>query len=117
MEQMKEEKDNEIMNITEKYQTKIRTLKTELNDGSQQIESLRAEKVNVYFEDYFTKWIKDLINVKYHHLSSSSVVLIHCFILSCKMMKYTKTIMTKWWQRKKQKNKTLHKQQKKKSSI
>ena len=60
---MKEEKHNEIMNITEKYEKKIRTLKTELNDGSQQIESLTAEKVNVYFGDYFTKCIKYFISV------------------------------------------------------
>ena len=48
MEQTKEEKDNEFKNITEKYDTTVSKLKTELNDGSQQIQSLRAEKVKVY---------------------------------------------------------------------
>ena len=48
MEQMKEEKDNEIKNITEKYETTVSKLKTELNDGNLQIQSFRAEKVNVY---------------------------------------------------------------------
>ena len=48
MQQMKKEKDNEIRNITEKYETAVMKLKTELNDGNLQIQSLRAEKVNVY---------------------------------------------------------------------
>ena len=63
MEQTIEGKDNEIRNITEKYETTINKLKADLIDGSQQIQILRAEKVNVYFEEYFTKCIKDLINV------------------------------------------------------
>ena len=63
MEQTIEGKDNEIRNITVKYETTINKLKADLIDGSQQIQILRAEKVNVYFEEYFTKCIKDLINV------------------------------------------------------
>ena len=63
MEQTIEGKDNEIRNITVKYETTINKLKADLIDGSQQIQILRAGKVNVYFEEYFTKCIKDLINV------------------------------------------------------
>ena len=48
MQQMKKEKDNEIRNITEKYETAVMKLKTELSDGSEQIQNLIAEKVNVY---------------------------------------------------------------------
>ena len=47
MKQIKEEKDNKIRNITEKYETTTRTLRTELKDSSQQIESLKAQKVNI----------------------------------------------------------------------
>ena len=47
--QMKEEKDNEIKNITEKYETAVKKLSTELNDGSQQIQTLMDEKVNFTF--------------------------------------------------------------------
>ena len=48
MEQLKEEKDNEIRNITAKYETTVTKLKAKLSDGSLQIQTLRAEKVNAY---------------------------------------------------------------------
>ena len=51
MKQIKEEKDNEIRNITEMYGTTVNSLKTELNNGSQQVQSLKAEKVNVYLSN------------------------------------------------------------------
>ena len=60
---MIEGKDNEIRNITEKYETTINKLKADLIDGSQRIQILRTENVNVYFVDYFTKCIKYFINV------------------------------------------------------
>ena len=44
-----EEKDNEIKNITEKYETTIKKLRTELDDSSQQIQILMDEKVNLTF--------------------------------------------------------------------
>ena len=44
---MKEERDNDIQDITEMYETKVRTLKTELDDGSQQLQTLMDEKVNL----------------------------------------------------------------------
>ena len=46
---MKEEKDNEIKNITEKYETAVKKLGAELNDGSQQIQILMDEKVKFTF--------------------------------------------------------------------
>ena len=42
---MKEERDSDIQSITEMYETKVRTLKTELGDGSQQLLTLKDEKV------------------------------------------------------------------------
>ena len=47
--QMKEEKDDEIKNITEKYETAVKKLSTELNDASQQIQTLMDEKVKFTF--------------------------------------------------------------------
>ena len=64
MEQMKEEKDNEIRNITEKYETAVMKLKTELSDGSKQIQILTAEKVNVYLCITLSSVYKYLLNVK-----------------------------------------------------
>ena len=42
------EKENEIENITGKYETTVRKLKTELDERCQEIQSLRAEKVKFY---------------------------------------------------------------------
>ena len=64
MEQMKEQKDNEIRNITEKYETAVMKLKTELSDGSKQIQNLRAEKVNVYLCITLPSVYKYLLNAK-----------------------------------------------------
>ena len=44
IEQTKEEKDNEF----EGHETTVRTLKTELTDGNQQIQRLKEERVIVY---------------------------------------------------------------------
>ena len=64
MKQMKEEKDNEIRNITEKYEKAVMKLKTELSDGSKQIQILRAEKVNVYLCITLPSVNKYLLNAK-----------------------------------------------------
>ena len=61
---MKEEKDNEIRNITERYETAVMKLKTELRDGSKQIQILRAEKVNVYLCIILPGVYKYLLNAK-----------------------------------------------------
>ena len=53
MKQIKEEKDNEIRNITGMYETTVNSLKTEVNNGCQQIQSLKAEKVNVYLSNTY----------------------------------------------------------------
>lgn len=47
-EQRKEEKDNEFKNGAEGHETTVRTSKTELTNGNQQIQSLKEKKVNVY---------------------------------------------------------------------
>ena len=49
MEQMTKDKDNQIKNITEKYETTVSKLKTEVGDGGQQIQIIRAEKVNIIY--------------------------------------------------------------------
>ena len=49
MEQIKEEKDNEVKIVTEKYEAIVRKLKVEVNDGNLQIQNFMAEKVNGYF--------------------------------------------------------------------
>ena len=69
MKQIKEEKDNKIRNITEKYETTTRTLRTELKDSSQQIESLKAQKVNMGLCVIFIECIKILHKCIKHHLS------------------------------------------------
>ena len=58
MEQIKEEKDNEIRNITAKYETTVMKLKAKLIDKSKQIQTLRVEKVNAYLCNIWLKLYK-----------------------------------------------------------
>ena len=49
MEQIKEEKDNDVKNNnTQKYETTVSKLDTDINDGNLPVQGLSAEKVNVY---------------------------------------------------------------------